>query len=91
MTSLLDVSDLEMQERIDRMRALRSIQEAELAQVQTWTWERLRAERPKGRRRREVISVALHPTGWIANLGFERPEVCQAVFDQSRSAQPWQT
>lgn len=65
-------------ERIDKLRAE---QEAELEHVRSWTWERLVPPVTGTRRRRETVTVQQHPTGWIANPGFDKADTCNSVFD----------
>lgn len=71
----------------ERMDKLRAQQEAELAQVQTWTSDRLVQPRRGTRRVRETVNVSRHPAGWPANPGHERQETCNAVFDAAAAGQ----
>jgi hypothetical protein len=65
----------------ERIHKLRAEQEAELEHVRSWTWERLVPPVTGTRRQRETVTVQQHPTGWIANLGFDKADTCNSVFD----------
>jgi hypothetical protein len=64
--------------QIQAMRELMDRQEAEMAQVRDWRWERLAYPRngPKNRRQRQVITVRLHPSGWPRNRGRLHQHYC---------------
>jgi hypothetical protein len=55
-------------------------QEAELAGVLTWQWERMILLRGNTRRTRETITVRLHPSAWPRNISFAGQEGCHSIM-----------
>lgn len=61
------------------MRETEARQLAEMASVRNWGWEGLVVPRNATRRQRETVSVALHPSGWPSNVGFDGQQTCGSL------------
>lgn len=61
------------------MRETEARQLAEMASVRKWDWEGLVMPRNATRRQRERTSVALHPSGWPSNVGFDGQHTCGSL------------
>lgn len=61
------------------MRETEARQLAEMASVRQWDWEGLVMPRNATRRQRERTSVALHPSGWPSNVGFDGQHTCGSL------------
>jgi len=57
-------------------------QEADLAQVESWEWQRLILPNRNAKRRvRQKVRVSLHPTtGWPCNMGSDRTQPCSSLM-----------
>ena len=60
-------------------RELHDRYQAELEQVQSWTWERLAYPRgeSQARRQRHVVTVKRHPSGWLDHAYPRQPTRCR--------------
>ena len=62
--------------------------EAGLAQVQTWEWERMVLPRGTTRRVRQKVTIRYNPAGWCKSPGGCWQETCQTLMKFDRYPHP---